>query len=126
MIETLKEFTFEAAHQLPPFSGLHGHSFMVQVFMRGPADPVFGWSHNLYEVEKSIDKVRLRVDHTYLNDIPGLENPSLENVAKWLWQALGQEIQGLDRIVVRRGPDGQAEGCTYSEPARAGEAQLVA
>ncbi|SUE44995.1 6-pyruvoyl trahydropterin synthase family protein [Roseomonas gilardii] len=114
MIETLKEFTFEAAHQLPPFSGLHGHSFLVQVFLRGEPDPVYGWSHNLYEVEKVVEKVRLKVDHTYLNDIEGLEHPSLENVARWIWNQLAGDLDGLDRVMVRRGPDGLAEGCTYS------------
>lgn len=114
MIETLKEFTFEAAHQLPPFSGLHGHSFLVQVFLRGEPDPVYGWSHNLYEVEKVVEKVRLKVDHTYLNDIEGLKHPSLENVARWIWTQLANDLDGLDRVVVRRGPDGLAEGCTYS------------
>ena len=121
MIETLKEFTFEAAHQLPPFSGLHGHSFLVQVFLRGEPDPVYGWSHNLYEVEKVVEKVRLKVDHTYLNDIEGLEHPSLENVARWIWGQLSTELDGLDRAVVRRGPDGLAEGCTYSGHSEAGK-----
>ena len=121
MIETLKDFTFEAAHQLPPFSGLHGHSFLVQVFLRGEPDPVYGWSHNLYEVEKVVEKVRLKVDHTYLNDIEGLEHPSLENVARWIWGQLSTELDGLDRVVVRRGPDGLAEGCTYSGHSDAGK-----
>ena len=121
MIETLKEFTFEAAHQLPPFSGLHGHSFLVQVLLRGEPDPVYGWSHNLYEVEKVVEKVRLKVDHTYLNDIEGLEHPSLENVARWIWGQLSTELDGLDRVVVRRGPDGLAEGCTYSGHSEAGK-----
>lgn len=61
-----------------------------------------------------VEKVRLKVDHTYLNDIEGLEHPSLENVARWIWNQLASDLEGLDRVTVRRGPDGLAEGCTYS------------
>lgn len=93
----------------------------MQVFLRGEPDPVYGWSHNLYEVEKVVEKVRLKVDHTYLNDIEGLEHPSLENVARWIWGQLSTELDGLDRVVVRRGPDGLAEGCTYSGHSEAGK-----
>jgi 6-pyruvoyltetrahydropterin/6-carboxytetrahydropterin synthase len=114
MIESFKEFAFEAAHQLPPFSGLHGHTFKVTVFLTGEPDPVFGWSHNLYRVTTAVNVVKEQLDHRYLNEIEGLANPSLENVARWIWERLDQEIEGVDRIVVRRGVDGDAEGCTYS------------
>jgi len=112
-METFKEFTFEAAHQLPPFSSLHGHSFKVQLVMRGEQDPVFGWVANLYEVEGKVAALRATLDHTYLNNIEGLENPSLENVACWIWAKLKPELTGLDRVMVRRGSEGDAEGCTY-------------
>ena len=114
MTETFKEFTFEAAHQVPPHSGLHGHSFKVVVFLQGERDPVFGWSHNLYEVESAIEQVKSQLDHKYLNAIDGLEVPSLENMAQWLWQELDTKLVGLDRVTVSRGFDGSAEGCTCS------------
>jgi len=114
MTETFKEFTFEAAHQIPPHSGLHGHSFKVVVFLQGEPDPVFGWSHNLYEVESAIEQVKSQLDHKYLNAVAGLEVPSLENVARWLWQELDSRLVGVDRVVVSRGFDGSAEGCTCS------------
>jgi 6-pyruvoyltetrahydropterin/6-carboxytetrahydropterin synthase len=112
--ETFKEFTFEAAHQIPPHSGLHGHSFKVVVFLQGEPDPVFGWSHNLYDVESAIDQVKNQLDHKYLNAIDGLEVPSLENLARWLWHELDTKLVGVDRVVVSRGFDGSAEGCTCS------------
>ena len=68
-METYKEFTFEAAHKLEPYSGLHGHSFKVSVHLVGEPDPVYGWAANLYEVEKQIDEIHKILDHTYLNDI---------------------------------------------------------
>mgnify|MGYP003386664889 CR=1 FL=1 len=112
MLETFKQFTFEAAHQTPPFSGLHGHSFTVCVFMHGTPDPKFGWSHNLDHVEAAIDCIKKRVDHKYLNDVEGLEVPTLENVTSWLLNELSQVVPGIDRVQVRRGFEGSAEGCT--------------
>ncbi|MBE1205137.1 6-pyruvoyl trahydropterin synthase family protein [Aminobacter carboxidus] len=114
MIETFKEFTFEAAHQLQPYSGLHGHSFQVSVHLVGDPDPVFGWPANLYELEKQIELLRKTIDHTYLNDIEGLAVPSLENVARWIWDRLEPQFPQLDRVAVRRGAQGQAEGTVYS------------
>lgn len=110
--ETFIEFTFEAAHKLPPFAELHGHSFKVVLYLRGKPDPVYGWSHNLYEVEEIIADVKREVDHTYLNEI--IEAPSLENVAQWLWQRFDPKIPGLNRLVLSRGRDGSAEGCICS------------
>jgi len=114
MLETFVEFTFEAAHQLPPHSGLHGHSFKAVVYLTGKPDRVFGWTHNLYDVEAIIDATRKVLDHSYLNEIEGLEVPSLENVAAWIWHRLDKEIAGVDRVLVRRGVDGAGEGCSYS------------
>lgn len=114
MQETFREFSFEAAHQTPPFSTLHGHSFRVLVTLHGEPDPVFGWSHNLYEVEPLIEQVKGLVDHKYLNDVPGLEMPTLENLTRWLWTELDQRLAGVGRVTVRRGNDGQTEGCTVS------------
>ncbi|MDJ1157782.1 6-carboxytetrahydropterin synthase [Chelatococcus sp. SYSU_G07232] len=113
MIETYKEFTFEAAHALPPFAGLHGHTFLVRVGLRGEPDPTFGWAANLYEVDREIEAVRVSLDHKYLNEIEGLANPSLENIARWIWANLAPKITGLDQVVVSRGTPGQAEGCIY-------------
>jgi 6-pyruvoyltetrahydropterin/6-carboxytetrahydropterin synthase len=114
MLETFVEFTFEAAHQLPPHSGLHGHSFKAVVYLTGKPDPVFGWSHNLYEIEVAVAKTKERLDHTYLNEIEGLEVPSLENIAAWIWHRLDKDLPGLDRVMLRRGMDGAGEGCSYS------------
>lgn len=112
-VETYKEFTFEAAHETPPFSKLHGHSFRVGIHLTGEPDPVYGWPANLYEVDRKIASLRETLDDSYLNDIKGLEVPSLENVAAWIWESLQPEFPGLDRIEVSRGSVGHAEGCVY-------------
>lgn len=117
MMETFKQFTFEAAHQTPPYSGLHGHSFTVCIYLTGEPDPVYGWTHNLKDIEAAIDGIRAKVDHKYLNDVEGLEVPTLENVTRWLADRLDRELTGVDRIIVRRGLEGQAEGCIM-RPAR--------
>jgi len=96
MVEAYKQFTFEAAHALPPHSGLHGHTFRIDVVFSGEPDPEFGWCENLDEIE-------------------GLEKPSLENLARWIWDRLAVSFPDtLDRVQVARGPDGMSEGCTYS------------
>jgi 6-pyruvoyltetrahydropterin/6-carboxytetrahydropterin synthase len=112
-MELFKEFTFESAHQVPPYSGIHGHSFMVEVFLRGKPDPVYGWATSLTDVESHIEAVREDLDHKYLNDVEGLAVPSLENLAQWIWRRLDNVLPGLDRITVRRGSAGNGEGCIY-------------
>jgi 6-pyruvoyltetrahydropterin/6-carboxytetrahydropterin synthase len=114
MLETFKQFTFEAAHQTPPYSSLHGHSFTVCFYMKGTPDPVYGWSHNLNDIDEAVDAVKREIDHKYLNDVEGLSVPTLENVTHWLFRRLSSSIPGIDRVVVQRGSDGQKEGCMVS------------
>ncbi len=113
VIETYKEFSFEAAHKVPPYSDVHGHSFRVCISMQGEADATYGWAANLYEVESRIDELQGELDHRYLNDIEGLEMPSLENLAKWVFDKLDGHIAGLESVHVSRGASGQSEGCIY-------------
>jgi 6-pyruvoyltetrahydropterin/6-carboxytetrahydropterin synthase len=118
MMETFKEFSFEAAHAIPPHSDVHGHSFRVSVVVCGQADTNFGWAVSLYDLEERTEAVRLALDHKYLNAIDGLSVPSLENVARWIWDRLAPDVPGLERITVERGMPGHAEGASYR-----GEAQ---
>lgn len=79
----------------------------------GSPDPTFGWTVSLYDLESQVDAVRAELDHRYLNDIGGLEVPSLENLALWIWNKLANATPGLRAISVARGLPGQSEGCTY-------------
>jgi 6-pyruvoyltetrahydropterin/6-carboxytetrahydropterin synthase len=113
MLEMFREFTFEAAHKTTSDTPLHGHSFKVKLVLTGEPTPIVGWTHDLFEVEPIVNAVRSCVDHTYLNDIEGLETPTLENIARWLWERFDAAIKGVDRVEVRRGLEGSAEGAVY-------------
>ncbi len=113
MVELFREFTFEAAHRVPNYSDVHGHSFQVGVVMRGPADETHGWVQSLTDIEPHIKMVQRQLDHKYLNDIEGLSVPSLENVARWIWNRLDNSLPHLERVEVRRGGPGHGEGCVY-------------
>lgn len=85
-----KDFTFEAAHRLPHVpeghkcGRLHGHSFMVRLEITGEVDPHTGWIIDFAELKAAFKPTYERLDHHYLNDIPGLENPTSEVLAKWI------------------------------------------
>jgi 6-pyruvoyltetrahydropterin/6-carboxytetrahydropterin synthase len=118
MFEIFKEFTFEAAHHLAVnvtaghrYSRLHGHSFQVQIVLQGEADEKKSWVCDFHEIEQQITKLCAELDHQYLNEIAGLEVPTLENINRWIWNRLDSRLPGLNRIVVRRGSCG--EGCVF-------------
>lgn len=106
-----REFTFEAAHRLPNVPAghkcgrLHGHSFRVEVICEGPIDPHTGWLVDFAEIKNAFQPILDRVDHHYLNDVPGLENPTAENIARWIWMHLKPNLRFLSQINV-------AETCT--------------
>jgi 6-pyruvoyltetrahydropterin/6-carboxytetrahydropterin synthase len=115
-VELFKEFTFEAAHRLPHVpeghkcARLHGHSFRVEVHVRGDLDPRLGWVMDFADVKAAVKPVIDRLDHYYLNEIEGLENPTSEVLARWLWTRIHPSLPGLARIVVR---ETCTSGCTY-------------
>jgi 6-pyruvoyltetrahydropterin/6-carboxytetrahydropterin synthase len=95
--EIVKRFRFEAAHRLPNVPAdhkcarLHGHSFHVAVKVTGPIDPKLGWIVDFAEIEAAWKPLHDLLDHRYLNDVPGLENPTSEIVAAFI----------LEKMVVR-------------------------
>ncbi|MDE1161893.1 MAG: 6-carboxytetrahydropterin synthase QueD [Acidobacteriaceae bacterium] len=106
-MQIFKEFTFEAAHRLPNVPAghkcarLHGHSFRVELHVSGPLDPHTGWVMDFAEIKTHWKPLHEQLDHFYLNDIPGLENPTSEVLSRWIWQQLKPTLPGLSRIVVR-------------------------
>ena len=105
-IELRKTFQFEAAHKLPNVpvdhkcARLHGHSFRVEVVVAGECDPHMGWLMDYAELSEAFKPLLDRLDHYYLNDIPGLENATSEMLAKWIWDRLKPHLPLLVEIAV--------------------------
>lgn len=119
MIELTQEFGFDAAHWVgqgaPENARLHGHSFYVEVTLRGEADEKTGWLRDLGEVKAALDRVREHLDHRLLNEVEGLRTPTLENLAKFIFERAKRELPETVRVRVRRPSYGQS--CVY-EPAK--------
>jgi 6-pyruvoyltetrahydropterin/6-carboxytetrahydropterin synthase len=115
-MDVFKVFTFEAAHLLPNVppghkcARLHGHSFRVEVHVSGPLDPHLGWVMDFADLKAAFRPLHDQLDHRYLNDIEGLENPTSENLARWIWARLLPALPGLGKVVVRETCN---SGCAY-------------
>jgi 6-pyruvoyltetrahydropterin/6-carboxytetrahydropterin synthase len=102
-----KQFTFEAAHRLPNVpeghkcARLHGHSFHVGIHVSGPIGADTGWVMDFADLKSAFTPLHRVLDHNYLNDIPGLENPTSEHIARWIWDRLQPTLPNLSQIVVR-------------------------
>jgi 6-pyruvoyltetrahydropterin/6-carboxytetrahydropterin synthase len=111
MMELRKTFQFEAAHLLPHLPAthkcrrLHGHSFKVEVVVAGECDPKLGWLMDYADITAAFKPLWAQLDHYYLNEVIGLENPTSENIAIWIWDKLKPTLTELTEIVV-------AETCT--------------
>lgn len=106
VVELVKDFRFEAAHYLPNVPEdhkcrrMHGHSFRGEIAVRGPIDPKTGWLLDFADLKREIDKVVTRLDHYLLNDVEGLDNPTSEAVAIWIWKRLAPTVPQLVRITI--------------------------
>ena len=105
-IELRKTFQFEAAHLLPhlPKSHkcrrLHGHSFGVEIVVSGECDPRLGWLMDYADISRAFKPILERLDHYYLNEVPGLDNPTSENIAVWIWRRLAPQLPGLCELTL--------------------------
>jgi 6-pyruvoyltetrahydropterin/6-carboxytetrahydropterin synthase len=116
-MEIFKKFTFEAAHRLPNVpeghkcARLHGHSYSVEIHVNGKPDGTLGWIMDFAEIAAVVEPVIRQLDHYYLNDIDGLDNPTSENIARWLWNRLKPQLPPLSKIVVS---ETCTSGCVYT------------
>jgi 6-pyruvoyltetrahydropterin/6-carboxytetrahydropterin synthase len=116
-MEIFKEFTFEAAHRLPQAppghkcARLHGHSFRVEIAVRGPVGAASGWVMDFAALKAAFQPLYDQLDHTYLNEVAGLENPTSELLARWIWRRLWPTLPSLARVVVR---ETCTTGCVYT------------
>jgi len=121
VLEICHEFGFDAAHRFPAaprghrYRGMHGHSFRVEIALRGVPRPPSGFVSDFARLERACLKLRARLDHAFLNEIAGLRQPSLENLCLWIWDRLAPQFRGLTRVTVRR--DSLGQSCTYLGPA---------
>ena len=119
-MEIFKEFSIEAAHRLPfvpedhKCARLHGHSFCIAIHVSGDLEPELGWVQDFADIKAAFAPIRERLDHRYLNEIPGLENPTSENLCIWIWNELAPALPMLSRVVVR---ETCTSGCVYEGPA---------
>lgn len=115
-MKIFKEFNIEAAHRLPNVppghkcARLHGHSFRIAVVIEGEPGADSGWVMDFAELKEAFEPVFQQLDHRFLNDIPGLENPTSENLARWIWEQLRPSLPALSRIEVR---ETCTSGCIY-------------
>lgn len=115
-MEIFKEITFEAAHRLPSVpqghkcGRLHGHSFTIEIHISGEVDSTSGWVMDFTQIKEAFTPLFEQLDHHYLNEIEGLENPTSENLARWIWQRLMPRLPSLCKLVVR---ETCTSGCIY-------------
>ena len=115
-MEIFKEFTVEAAHRLPHVppghkcGRLHGHTFRIAVHVVGDLDPTRGWVIDFADIKGIFNPIYEQLDHHYLNEVEGLENPTSENLARWIWGRLKHDLPQLSRVEVR---ETCTSGCIY-------------
>lgn len=101
-----KSFSFEAAHDLPTFPEghkcrrLHGHSFRFDVIVEGQVEESAGYLIDYGDIKEAVAPIVKQLDHFYLNRIAGLENPTSENIARWLWERIRPSLPQLTAIIV--------------------------
>lgn len=116
-MEIFKEFSIEAAHWLPNVPEnhkcrrMHGHSFRVAIHVAGPVDERLGWVMDFADLKAAFKPVYDQIDHRCLNEVEGLENPTSENLARWIWSRLLPSLPSLTRVVVR---ETCTSGCSYA------------
>lgn len=117
LFDVWKEFKLDVAHKLdagpggdPRYQQVHGHSYQVKVHLRGPRT-LYGWVVDMEALERQLNDVRNLLDHRYLNEIEGLDVPTMENIALFIWTRL-QPMPQLNKVGVLRRQNG--EGCEYT------------
>jgi 6-pyruvoyltetrahydropterin/6-carboxytetrahydropterin synthase len=114
--QLVREYDFEAAHRLPNVaashkcSRLHGHSYRISITVAGEIDPQMGWLMDFAEIDGVVDPLIAQLDHRFLNEVPGLENPTSEILAAWMWRTLAPQLPRMVELVVSETPTSR---CVY-------------
>lgn len=105
-VRLAKSFTFEAAHWLPSFPEghkcrrLHGHSFRVDIVVEGEVDRAKGYLVDYGDIKRATEPIEKALDHYCLNDVEGLDNPTSEMIAKWIWDRIKPSLPLLAEVIV--------------------------
>ena len=108
-------FRFEAAHRLPNVPQthrchrMHGHSYRVELILSGPVDVRTGFVADFFDIEEAFAPLLKTLDHHCLNDVQGLENPTAENIAIWIWDRSKTRLPQLSAVKVYETADCWAE-----------------
>src|SRR5262245_1549237 len=111
-----KRFTFDSAHTLTKVpidhkcGRLHGHTFHLQVAVEGPVDSNEGWVLDFADIKSAVEPILADLDHRYLNEIEGLENPTSENLCVWIWSRLKPQLPQLSEVSIQ---ETCTSGCVY-------------
>jgi 6-pyruvoyltetrahydropterin/6-carboxytetrahydropterin synthase len=114
-VRLVREFRFEAAHRLNNVpeghrcGKLHGHSYRLEISLEGPVDPKSGWLIDFGEVDAVWRPVYDKLDHSLLNELPGLENTTCELLTKWIWDELKPSLPCLKKVTVWETGDARCE-----------------
>ena len=109
-MQIFKKFTFDSAHSLPHVpdghkcKNVHGHTYHLTLFLESDIDPEMGWVMDFADVKEIMDPLMKQIDHKYLNDVDGLENPTCEIFAKWIWDRLIGTLPQLKKIELYETP----------------------
>jgi len=115
-MDIFKTFSIEAARSLPnltdghPCKKVHGHSFKIRINVSGNVDKQTGFVMDFSDIDALFKPIYDMLDHSYLNDIEGLENPSSENLCRWIWERLTPSLPGLSQIEIK---ETDTTGCIY-------------
>lgn len=105
-----KDFTFDSAHYLPNVAeghkcrNLHGHTYHIRIYIDGPIDPKIGWVKDFGDVKQAWKPINDMLDHKYLNEIDGLENPTAEIIVVWIWRKLKPLLPELSKLELKETP----------------------
>lgn len=116
LFELKSHFQIESARFLPklsqthPCSRLHGHSFKIILTLRGPLDPQIGWVQDYHEINEVMRPILGEIDHRVLNEVSGLENPTSEILAKWIFERVQKKLTSLRSVTIMETPSTE---CTY-------------
>lgn len=118
-MDVFRVFQIEAAHWLPNVADghkcarMHGHSFKIEVHVSGEVGDRSGWVMDFADLKRAFQPLFDQLDHNCLNEIKGLENPTSENLARWVWSRLQSSLPDLSKVVVQETCNA---GCVYCGP----------